>query len=123
MVPLGFKALLLECLCSGVLSQTINADSLLQEIDGLGISQASTRANEFSASDLVPCQQGLDYLFSTTTGAGFAIVRNRSGSSTNDAILPRLSGSPSGAPHCTDYPAQYIKFYAQEGVKVTRVGS
>ncbi|KAH6912275.1 xylanase [Coprinopsis sp. MPI-PUGE-AT-0042] len=189
MVRLGFKALLLACLCNGAFSQTtitINANSLLQEIDGFGISQAFTRANEFYASNPVPRQKGLDYLFSTTTGAGLTIIRNRIGSSTNDTILPRSPGSPSGAPQyvwdgsdssqiwfskeamkygvktiyanawsapgfmktnnnevnggylcgvngrsCAsgdwrqayaNYLAQYIKFYAQEGVKVTHVG-
>lgn len=189
MLQPNLKVFLLAYLSSRALSQTtitINANSLLQEIDGFGISQAFTRANEFYASNPVPRQKGLDYLFSTATGAGLTIIRNRIGSSTNDTILPRSPGSPSGAPQyvwdgsdssqiwfskeamkygvktiyanawsapgfmktnnnevnggylcgvsgrsCAsgdwrqayaNYLAQYIKFYAQEGVKVTHVG-
>lgn len=47
-----------------------------------------------------PRQKGLDYLFSTTTGAGFTIIRNRIGSmGANESILPNSPGSPSGTPN------------------------
>ena len=98
----AFKALLLSSLWAFSLSQTtltINANSLLQEIEGFGVSQAFTRAAEFYNSDPVPRQKGLDYLFSTETGAGLTIIRNRIGSSSGDTILPTSPGSPNGTPN------------------------
>ncbi|KAH6912267.1 xylanase [Coprinopsis sp. MPI-PUGE-AT-0042] len=184
----AFKATILAYLWATVLAQTtltINAGSLLQEIDGFGVSQAFSRAAEFYNSAPTPRQKGLDYLFSTETGAGLTIIRNRIGSSSGDTILPRSPGSPSGTPQYTwdgsdsrqiwfskeamkygvktiyanawsapafmktnnneanggylcgvtgkscssgdwrqayaNYLVQYVKFYAQEGVKVTNL--
>ncbi|KAI1074370.1 glycoside hydrolase family 30 protein [Whalleya microplaca] len=81
-------------------SITVNVGATLQEIDGFGVSQAFGRAGEFR--DLLsgaPQQQGLDYLFNTTTGAGLTIIRNRVGSGTeaSDSILPKSPGGPSAA--------------------------
>ncbi|KAI0011849.1 glycoside hydrolase family 30 protein [Xylariaceae sp. FL0662B] len=81
-------------------SITVNVGSTLQQIDGFGISQAFGRAGEFR--DLLsgaPQQQGLDYLFNTTTGAGLTIIRNRVGSGTeaSDSILPESPGGPTAA--------------------------
>lgn len=81
---------------------TVNVESKLQQMDGFGVSQAFGRAAEFR--DMLsgdPQRQGLDYLFNTTTGAGFTIIRNRIGSGTTseDSILPKgPSGGPSGEP-------------------------
>lgn len=87
---------------STVLAQTqvtVNLNTTLQEIDGFGISQAFGRAKEFYNMAANPRQQGLDYLFSTTTGAGFTIIRNRIGSGgSGDSILPNSPGSPNGTP-------------------------
>ncbi|KAF9035923.1 glycoside hydrolase superfamily [Panaeolus papilionaceus] len=78
---------------------TVNAGSLLQEIDGFGVSQAFGRAKEFQNMASGPRQKALDYLFSTSTGAGFTIIRNRIGSGgAGDSILPNSPGSPSGTP-------------------------
>ena len=77
---------------------TINTASLLQEIDGFGVSQAFTRAREFEQTAAEPRQKGLDYLFNIETGAGLTIIRNRIGSSTNDTILPQNPGGPNGTP-------------------------
>ncbi|KAI5867748.1 glycoside hydrolase family 30 protein [Durotheca rogersii] len=79
---------------------TVNVASTLQQIDGFGVSQAFGRAAEFR--DMLsgqPQQQGLDYLFNTTTGAGLTIVRNRIGSGTSgsDSILPQSPGGPTAA--------------------------
>ncbi|TFK18619.1 xylanase [Coprinopsis marcescibilis] len=101
MRPFAAWATLFTSLSASVLAQTqitVNVASLLQEIDGFGVSQAFTRAREFYETDPIPRQKGLDYLFSTETGAGLTIIRNRIGSTTNDSILPRSPGSPSGAP-------------------------
>ncbi|KIJ36535.1 carbohydrate-binding module family 1 protein [Sphaerobolus stellatus SS14] len=78
---------------------TVNLNSTLQEIDGFGVSQAFGRAEEFYNLASGPRQQGLDYLFSTSTGAGLTIIRNRIGSGgSGDSILPNSPGSPSGTP-------------------------
>jgi hypothetical protein len=68
-------------------------------MDGFGVSQAFRRAAEFYQLAEAPRKQGLDYLFSTTTGAGLTIIRNRIGSgASGDSILPDSPGSPSGSP-------------------------
>jgi O-glycosyl hydrolase len=79
---------------------TINVASTLQRIDGFGVSQAFGRAVQFQALAATPQKEGLDYLFSTTTGAGLSIIRNRIGSTntTGDSILPTSPGSPTGTP-------------------------
>ncbi|KAI9710557.1 MAG: hypothetical protein M1820_002693 [Bogoriella megaspora] len=79
---------------------TINAGSTLQQMDGFGVSQAFGRATEFKNLAATPQKQGLDYLFSTTTGAGLTIIRNRIGSGgSGDSIEPNSPGSPSATPN------------------------
>ncbi|PGH21637.1 hypothetical protein AJ80_03070 [Polytolypa hystricis UAMH7299] len=79
---------------------TVNTGSTLQEIDGFGVSQAFTRAAEFEGMNPEPRRKGLDYLFSTTTGAGLTIIRNRIGSKgQGDSILPVSPGSPNATPN------------------------
>jgi O-glycosyl hydrolase len=79
---------------------TVNTASTLQQIDGFGVSQAFKRAAEFQALAATPRKQGLDYLFSTSTGAGLTIIRNRIGSGgTGDGIEPSSPGSPAGTPN------------------------
>ncbi|KAG8951183.1 hypothetical protein FRC04_006665 [Tulasnella sp. 424] len=78
---------------------TVNVGTTLQQIDGFGVSQAFGRASEFQAMASGPRATGLDYLFSTTTGAGLTIIRNRIGSGgSGDSIEPNSPGSPSAAP-------------------------
>jgi O-glycosyl hydrolase len=78
---------------------TVNVSSTLQQIDGFGISQAFGGALQLEYLDSIPQRQSLDYLFSTTTGAGLTIIRNRIGSGGyGDSILPNSPGSPSGTP-------------------------
>jgi O-glycosyl hydrolase len=79
---------------------TIDANSKLQKIDGFGFSQAFGRAKEFQTAPSGMQKQALDYLFSTTTGAGFSIIRNRIGSGgSGDSIEPNNPGSPSATPN------------------------
>lgn len=81
---------------------TVNADSQLQQIDGFGFSQAFGRANELKNAGSTLQKQALDYLFSTTTGAGFSIIRNRIGSGgSGDSIEPTSPGSPGATPRYT----------------------
>lgn len=92
-----FIATLASCLAQTLI--TVNTSSTLQQIDGFGISQAFGRASQFEALATTPQKEGLDYLFSTTTGAGLTIIRNRIGSNgTGDSILPTSPGSPAVTP-------------------------
>ncbi len=80
-------------------SITVNVGSTLQQIDGFGVSQAFGRASQFKALSTTQQKQGLDYLFSTTTGAGLTIIRNRIGSGgSGDSIEPNSPGSPGSTP-------------------------
>ncbi|KAG8986047.1 hypothetical protein FRB90_004236 [Tulasnella sp. 427] len=80
-------------------SVTVNVASKNQQIDGFGVSQAFGRASQFQALLSTARTQGLDYLFSTTTGAGLTIIRNRIGSGgSGDSIEPASPGSPSSTP-------------------------
>lgn len=81
-------------------SLTASYSNTLQTITGFGVSQAFGRAQEFYNMSPAPRQKGLDYLFSTTTGAGLTIVRNRVGSGTvaSDSILPKSPGCPTCQP-------------------------
>ncbi|CAH0046187.1 unnamed protein product [Clonostachys solani] len=81
-------------------SLTASYSNTLQTITGFGVSQAFGRAQEFYNMSPTPRQKGLDYLFSTTAGAGLTIVRNRVGSGTvaSDSILPTSPGCPTCQP-------------------------
>ncbi|KAH7374186.1 glycoside hydrolase superfamily [Cadophora sp. MPI-SDFR-AT-0126] len=81
---------------------TVDSNSPLQQIDGFGFSQAFGRATELQNAASGLQKQALDYLFSTTTGAGFSIIRNRVGSGgSGDSIEPTSPGSPGAAPQYT----------------------
>lgn len=83
-------------------SVTVSASTKHQSIDGFGISQAFGRAAQFKALEDAPRKKGLDYLFSTTTGAGFSIIRNRIGSGgEGDSIEPVSPGSATATPKYT----------------------
>ena len=78
---------------------TVAAGTTYQRIDGFGFSQAFGRAAEFQSAASSLQKQALDYLFSTSTGAGFSIIRNRIGSGgSGDSIEPTNPGSPSSTP-------------------------
>jgi O-glycosyl hydrolase len=80
-------------------SITVNVNLPLQQIDGFGVSQAFGRASEFQAVAAGPQKTALDYLFSTTAGAGLTIIRNRIGSGgAGDSIEPNAPSSPSATP-------------------------
>lgn len=89
------------CLGLGAAQTSVQVDltTNYQTIDGFGFSGAFGRASEFQALNSTAQAQGLDLLFSTTTGAGMTIVRNRIGSNgTGDSIEPTSPGSPSATP-------------------------
>jgi O-glycosyl hydrolase len=73
---------------------TVETALILQQIDGFGVSQAFGKASDFKKLADGPRRLALDYLFSTTTGAGLSIVRNRIGSGgAGDCIAPNDPGS------------------------------
>jgi O-glycosyl hydrolase len=81
---------------------TVNVGSVLHKMDGFGISQAFGRASQFESAPSAMRTQALDYLFSTTTGAGFSIIRNRIGSGgSGDSIEPTSPGSATATPKYT----------------------
>ncbi|KAH0492042.1 hypothetical protein TgHK011_007009 [Trichoderma gracile] len=87
-------------LCVAQTTITVNVGSRSQQIDGFGFSQAFGRAREFQTANATAQKQALDLLFSTTTGAGFSIIRNRIGSGgAGDSIEPNNPGSPSATPN------------------------
>jgi O-glycosyl hydrolase len=89
----------LAALVVGQAAITVNVGTKYQQIDGFGFSQAFGRAKEFQNAPSATQKTALDYLFSTTTGAGFSIIRNRIGSGgSGDSIEPNNPGSPSKTP-------------------------
>ncbi|KAI1437891.1 glycoside hydrolase family 5 protein [Xylaria sp. CBS 124048] len=93
---------LLSSLAAFVAAQTaitVDVGTTYQRIDGFGFSQAFGRATEFQDAPSATQKSALDFLFDTTTGAGFSIIRNRIGSGgTGDSIEPNDPGSPSATP-------------------------
>ncbi|KAI0476429.1 carbohydrate-binding module family 1 protein [Xylariaceae sp. FL0804] len=90
----------LAALAAGQTTITVDVGTTYQQIDGFGFSQAFGRASEFQDMSSTTGQKAaLDYLFDTTTGAGFSIIRNRIGSGgSGDSIEPNSPGSPSATP-------------------------
>jgi O-glycosyl hydrolase len=95
-------ALLLAAVASQVCAQvtvTVNVAQTFQTMDGFGFSEAFGRANDIKGLPAAMQKQALDMLFSTTTGAGMTILRNRIGSGgAGDSIEPTSPGSPIAAP-------------------------
>jgi O-glycosyl hydrolase len=84
---------------SAMAQVTVNVGSVLHKMDGFGFSQAFGRASQFKSAPATMQKQALDYLFSTTTGAGFSIIRNDIGSGgSGNSIEPTSPGSPGGTP-------------------------
>ncbi|KAI1269153.1 glycoside hydrolase family 5 protein [Xylariaceae sp. FL1019] len=89
----------LGTLAAGQTAITVNTGTKYQQIDGFGFSQAFGRASEFEAAPADTQKSALDYLFDTSTGAGFSIIRNRIGSGgSGDSIEPASPGSNSSTP-------------------------
>jgi O-glycosyl hydrolase len=76
---------------------TVNPSTTYQTIDGFGFSEAFGFVGGLYNLPATPQKQGLDLLFSNTTGAGLNIVRNRI-PSTSDSIEPNSPGSPNNPP-------------------------
>lgn len=90
---IAFTVVVLVVVAAAQTTITVDANTKYQTIDGFGFSQAFGRAKEFRNAASTLQKQALDYLFSTTTGAGFSIIRNRVGSGgSGDSILPTNPG-------------------------------
>ncbi|KAK7017656.1 glycoside hydrolase [Favolaschia claudopus] len=78
---------------------TVQAGTTFQTMDGFGFSEAFGHANDLFNYPASEQKQVLDLLFSTTTGAGMTIIRNRIGSGgSGDSILPKSPGCPTCTP-------------------------
>jgi O-glycosyl hydrolase len=75
----------------------VDGGTTFQRIDGFGVSEAFGQANSIRNANSTTRQRALDLLFSTTTGAGFSILRSIIPSG-GDSIEPRSPGSPSATP-------------------------
>ncbi len=102
---------------SGYLSQqqayaasavTINGGTTYQTIDGFGFSEAFGQASTLENAPSSQQQQALNDLFSTSTGAGFTILRNLLPSDSGNTIEPNSPGSPTANP-------SYVPLGSSEG--------
>jgi glucuronoarabinoxylan endo-1,4-beta-xylanase len=77
---------------------TINGGTTYQTIDGFGFSEAFGQASSLENAPSSQRQQALNDLFSTSSGAGFTILRNLLPSDSGNTIEPNSPGSPSATP-------------------------
>ncbi|WP_069805227.1 cellulose binding domain-containing protein [Thermogemmatispora onikobensis] len=77
---------------------TVNGATRYQTIDGFGFSGAFGPAQELEQSPSSTQRQILDLLFSTSSGAGFSILRNLLPSDQAHTIEPNSPGSPNATP-------------------------
>ncbi|KAJ7622068.1 glycoside hydrolase [Roridomyces roridus] len=79
---------------------TVQLGTTFQTMDGFGFSEAFGHANDLFNYPAATQKQVLDYLFSSTVGAGMTIIRNRIGSGgAGDSILPTSPGCPTCTPN------------------------
>lgn len=74
---------------------TVNNAVTYQQIDGFGFSEAFGFGAAVQSAPSAQQTQALNYLFNTTEGAGFTILRNRIAAG---GIEPNSPGSPSATP-------------------------
>jgi O-glycosyl hydrolase len=95
-IALAFGANL--CLSLAQTQVTINTGTTYQTIDGFGFSEAFGFGVGVQDAPSAQQTQALNYMFSTTAGAGFTILRNRIAADPSDTIEPNNPGSPSATP-------------------------
>jgi O-glycosyl hydrolase len=76
----------------------VDTSTTYQTIDGFGFSEALGFGVSVEDAPVEQQEQTLNYLFSTTEGAGLTILRNRIAADPADTIEPNSPGSPSAAP-------------------------
>lgn len=77
---------------------TINANTQYQVIDGFGFSEAFGFGAGVANAPTSQQNQALNYMFSTTEGAGMTILRNRIAADPSDTIEPNNPGGPNDTP-------------------------
>jgi hypothetical protein len=77
---------------------TVNTGTTYQIIDGFGFSEAFGFGEAVQSAPSSQQTQALNYMFSTTEGAGLTILRNRIAADPSDTIEPNSPSSPSGTP-------------------------
>ena len=77
---------------------TVETSTTYQTIDGFGFSEAFGFGEGVQNAPSAQQTQALNYMFSTTEGAGFTILRNRVAADPSDTIEPNSPGSSSAAP-------------------------
>ncbi|HJP79021.1 MAG TPA: glycoside hydrolase [Pseudonocardiaceae bacterium] len=97
-VGLGAAFAIGQAPASAASTVTINGGTTYQRIDGFGISESFNMANSIRTANSTTQKKALDLLFSTTSGAGFTIVRNDIPNG-SDSIEPRNPGGPSAKPN------------------------
>jgi hypothetical protein len=85
-------------LCLSQTQVTIDTTTTYQTIDGFGFSEAFGFGEGIQSAPSAQQTQALNYMFSTTEGAGFTILRNRVAADPSDTIEPNSPGSPSSTP-------------------------
>jgi O-glycosyl hydrolase len=77
---------------------TVNTGTTYQIIDGFGFSEAFGFGEAVQSAPSSQQTLALNYMFSTTEGAGLTILRNRIAADPSDTIEPNSPSSPSGTP-------------------------
>lgn len=79
---------------------TVNPSTTYQTIDGFGFSEAFGFGESIASASSSIQTQVINYLFSTTTGAGLTILRNRIAAGSG-SIEPNAPSGPNGQPTYT----------------------
>jgi O-glycosyl hydrolase len=79
-------------------SATINGSTTYQTMAGFGASEGFGQAQVIQDAASAAQTQALNYLYSTTSGAGLTILRNEISADSGDTIEPNAPSSPSATP-------------------------
>src|SRR3954452_8239699 len=97
LVSIGSVLAVTQAPANAASTAAVNGGTRVQTIDGFGISEAFSQANSIRTASSATQKQALDLLFSTTTGAGFSILRSLIPSDSG-SIEPSAPASPSATP-------------------------
>lgn len=103
----------------------INGSTTYQTIDGFGASEAFGQAATVMGLSSTEQKQVLDYLFSTSTGAGLSIVRNEIPTDTPHSIEPNAPSGPTATPTYTalgnDWGQEWLDQQAKSTYGVSQI--
>jgi O-glycosyl hydrolase len=80
---------------------TVTTSTTYQVIDGFGFSEAFGFGEGVQSAPAAQQTQALNYMFSTTAGAGFTILRNRIAADPGDTIEPTAPATNTSTPTYT----------------------